>query len=137
MNLFIQAFPSVDRLFSELKNSEIDGVFMDKYRAAYHLNKEPIDSGFKVFQSFSVKIKYYFAIKSPMDRYLRQLMECFRNKLMKNNDLDDLLMEYLKPVLVSEKSNTVKPPLSGHPWDQAKLSAYKRLKDTNTIGGRV
>ena len=48
-----------------------------------------------------------------------------------------LTFESVDGILQWDHSNTVKPPVSGHPWGQAQLSAYRRLINTNTIGGRV
>ena len=76
---------------------------MDKYQAAYYLHKEPVNTTLKVFQSFSADVTYHIAmLESEFSKKLMDEDACFK-KEMKRLDVDDLLMEYLDPVSVSEK----------------------------------
>ena len=101
MNLFLKVLPSVQRLFSDLKKDKINGVFMDKYKAAYHLKREG-DPNLKVFESFPVDVNYYIALKdSQFAKDVTDDNACF-DKLIERLDVDDLIMQYLPPVAVSE-----------------------------------
>jgi len=94
----VTAFPSVERLFSELKADKIDGVFMDKYKAAHYLYHEPKDSQLKVFQSFSAEVRYDLAIlESDFSTKLLGDDSCFEDHI-ERLDVDELLMKYLQPV---------------------------------------
>ena len=78
---------------------------MDKYKAGYHLDTMD-DKPFKVFNSFTEHIPYYLAIRlTPQLDGLMKDGSCFHEQIEKQ-DVGDLLMNNLKPVMVCKSRIT-------------------------------
>lgn len=92
----VTAFPSVDRLFSELKSDKIHGILMDKYKAAFYLSEKNMPT-FKVFKSFSVDINYNIGVQASSKLAEMNEESCFKS-MIKKLDVDELLLKYLSPV---------------------------------------
>lgn len=92
-------------MFDELEHGELDGILMDKYKAGYYLdeiNNEYNEDRFKVFNSYPAHIPYYLAIR--MSDQLKEFASdesCFMEEIEKQ-DIEDLLMQHLKPATVSK-----------------------------------
>ena len=89
-------------MFTKLRNDEIEGVLMDKFRAATLLNAMK-EKKFRVFHSYHEIIPYYLAVRHADS--LRGVMlqnSCFKT-LIEKRDLESLFVKYLTPVMVTNK----------------------------------
>ncbi|KAL9981438.1 hypothetical protein ACROYT_G010144 [Oculina patagonica] len=99
----VKKFDLVRDMFDELEHGELDGILMDKYKAGYYLdeiNNEYNEDRFKVFNSYPAHIPYYLAIR--MSDQLKEFASdesCFMEEIEKQ-DIEDLLMQHLKPATV-------------------------------------
>ncbi|XP_068679124.1 uncharacterized protein [Montipora foliosa] len=101
----VNVFTTVDKVFSKLKENKIDGVFMERYRAAYYLSEALNDSTLKVFGSYDHEVVYDVAVRdSPSAKSQMGKGSCFEQEL-ERFDVDDILLDYLKPVDVYEGSD--------------------------------
>ena len=92
-------------MYAELENDGIDGIFMDRYRAAHTL-QEINKSRFMVFATFLEETPYYLAVPDDGRGLLNGLLDpnsCFK-KHIENSDLDTLLVKYLPPIKVLNDS---------------------------------
>ena len=76
---------------------------MDKFKAGHYLHSRN-KSNLKVFLSVdtSEAVKYYLAVLGVSANNL-----CFKSAIMKR-DVDKLLLQYLKPVAVRNKSDLIR-----------------------------
>lgn len=73
---------------------------MDRYRAAFFLDAMN-ETRFKVFKAFLVEIPYYIAMPDTLfSRTLMTADSCFKIQI-DNQDMEDLLIKYLRPVQVT------------------------------------
>ncbi|KAL9981440.1 hypothetical protein ACROYT_G010146 [Oculina patagonica] len=94
---YVSVFSSIYDLFNALKNDEVDGILMDRYRAAFFLDAMN-ETRFKVFKAFLVEIPYYIAMPDTLfSRTLMTADSCFKIQI-DNQDMEDLLIKYLRPV---------------------------------------
>lgn len=99
---FLTEFPSAGLLFRELESNMIDGIFMDKFKAGHYLHATD-KSNLKVFLSVDTSegVKYDLAVLADLANNA-----CFKSAIMKR-DVDELLLHYLKPVAVRNKSDLI------------------------------
>ena len=95
---FLPVYTNVSQLFSDLHANEIDGAFMERYRAAYHLSKTTNLDTLKVFQSYDEKVVYNLVTTAPN---ISQ-KGCFR-RMLERIDTDTILLQCLESVRVSHK----------------------------------
>ena len=81
----------------------IDGIFMDKFKAGHYLHSRNM-SNLKVFLSVdkSDAVKYDLAVLGSSANN-----SCFKSVIMKR-DVDELLLQYLKPVAVRNISDLIR-----------------------------
>ena len=81
----------------------IDGIFMDKFKAGHYLHATN-KSNLKVFLSVDMSegVKYDLAVLADLANN-----SCFKSAIMKR-DVDELLLQYLKPVAVRNKSDLIR-----------------------------
>ena len=76
---------------------------MERYRAAHYLSEALNDSTLKVFGSYDHEVVYDVAVRdSPSAKSQMGEGSCFAKEL-KRFDVDDILLDYLKPVHVRRK----------------------------------
>ena len=76
---------------------------MESYRAAYYLSETPNDSTLQVFGSYDHEVVYDVAVRdSPSAKGQMGKGSCFEQEL-ERFDVDDILLDYLKPVDVRRK----------------------------------
>ena len=87
-------------MYNDLKHGEIDGILMERYQALHSLYAIN-ETRFKVFDSFQVEIPYYIVMpESRLSQLLADPESCFKMQI-DNQDIDSLLIRYLKPIQVT------------------------------------
>ncbi|XP_022798137.1 uncharacterized protein LOC111336324 [Stylophora pistillata] len=94
---FVTTFSSVKKMFSSLRSDEIDGVLMDRFRAAVIL-RAMRERTIRVFTSYDVKVPYYLAIRDTL-RDLVAEGSCFKNRI-ERQDFESLFIKYLEPTVM-------------------------------------